>query len=140
MLVNFYSSLGYVVLTYDKRGVGASKGVYQEFPSDRNVENLAGDAIGAVRVLAARKDVDPSRVGLVGASQAGWIIPRAAARSPLVKLRRRRRGAGRLGRRAGPVRGSYRRRARTTRRRLRSTSSSLAPSRAASTRARTWRS
>jgi alpha-beta hydrolase superfamily lysophospholipase len=26
MLVNFYSSLGYVVLTYDKRGVGASKG------------------------------------------------------------------------------------------------------------------
>jgi uncharacterized protein len=86
MLVNFYSSLGYVVLTYDKRGVGASKGVYQEFPSVRNVENLAGDAIGAVRVLAARKDVDAGRIGLAGASQAGWIIPRAAARSPLVKF------------------------------------------------------
>ena len=39
-----------------------------------------------MRVLAARKDVDPSRIGLVGASQAGWIIPRAAARSPLVKF------------------------------------------------------
>jgi alpha-beta hydrolase superfamily lysophospholipase len=86
LLVNFYSSLGYVVLTFDKRGVGASKGVYQEFPSERNVENLAGDAIGALRVLATRKDVDASRIGLVGASQAGWIISRAAARSPLVRF------------------------------------------------------
>ena len=86
MLVNLYTSLGYVVLTYDKRGVGASKGSYQEFPSERNVENLAGDAIGALRVLAARKNVDPARIGLAGASQAGWIIPRAAARSPLVKF------------------------------------------------------
>ena len=84
LLVNFYSALGYVVLSYDKRGVGASGGVYHEYPSPQNVENLAGDAIGALRVLAAREDVDPARIGLVGGSQAGWIIPRAAARSPLV--------------------------------------------------------
>jgi dipeptidyl aminopeptidase/acylaminoacyl peptidase len=37
LLVNFYSSLGYVVLTYDKRGVGDSGGTYQEFPSTANV-------------------------------------------------------------------------------------------------------
>jgi pimeloyl-ACP methyl ester carboxylesterase len=60
--------------------------VYQEFPSPANVQNLAGDAIGALRTLSARKDVDPARIGLVGASQAGWIIPRVAARSPLVKF------------------------------------------------------
>ncbi len=84
LLVNFYSSLGYVVLTYDKRGVGGSGGVYQEFPSPQNIDRLAGDALGALRVLAARKDVDPARTGLVGGSQAGWIIPRAAARSALV--------------------------------------------------------
>lgn len=83
LIVNFYSSLGYVVLTYDKRGVGSSGGVYQEFPSETNVNNLAGDAIGALKLLAARKDVDPARLGLHGASQAGWIIPRIAARSTL---------------------------------------------------------
>lgn len=84
--VNFYSSLGYAVLTYDKRGVGDSTGTYQEFASPQNIRNLACDAVGAVRALAARKDVDPARIGLVGASQAGWIIPRAAAMSPLVRF------------------------------------------------------
>jgi uncharacterized protein len=84
LLVNFYSALGYVVLTYDKRGVGDSGGTYQEFPSSGNVQNLAGDAVGALRALAARADVDAGRMGLVGGSQAGWIIPRAAAMSSLV--------------------------------------------------------
>jgi len=51
-----------------------------------NLDNLAGDAAGALRVLGARRDVDPARVGLVGGSQAGWIIPRAAAKSPLVRF------------------------------------------------------
>lgn len=86
LLVNVYSSLGYVVLTYDKRGVGDSGGAYQEYPSPANVQNLAGDAAGALRVLAGRKDVDRSHIGLVGGSQAGWIIPRAAAISPLVRF------------------------------------------------------
>ena len=84
LLVNFYSSLGFVVLTYDKRGVGDSTGFYSENPTPANVDNLAGDAVGALRALAARRDVDPARLGLVGGSQAGWIIPRAAAKSPLV--------------------------------------------------------
>lgn len=86
LLVNFYSALGYVVLTYDKRGVGDSGGTYQEFPSPQNIRNLAGDAVGAARALAARKEVDRERIGLVGGSQAGWIIPRAAALSPLVRF------------------------------------------------------
>lgn len=86
LLVNFYSSHGFVVLTYDKRGVGASGGTYLESATPSNVENLAGDAIAALRVLSTRKDVDPERIGLAGGSQAGWIVPRAAARSPLVRF------------------------------------------------------
>ena len=84
LLVNFYSALGFVVLTYDKRGVGDSTGFYVERATAANLDSLAGDAAAALRVLAARRDVDATRVGLVGASQAGWIIPRAAAKSPLV--------------------------------------------------------
>jgi dienelactone hydrolase len=86
LLVNFYSALGYVVLSYDKRGVGDSTGLYVERATPVNVDNLAGDAVGALRVLGARRDVDPTRLGLVGGSQAGWIIPRAAAKSPLVRF------------------------------------------------------
>jgi hypothetical protein len=86
MLVNFYSSLGYAVLSYDKRGTGDSSGFYVERATAANVDNLAGDADAALRVLAARKDVDAARLGLVGGSQAGWIIPRAAAKSPLVRF------------------------------------------------------
>jgi uncharacterized protein len=86
LLVNFYSALGYVVLSYDKRGVGDSTGFYVERATAANLDNLAGDAVGALRALAARRDVDPARLGLVGGSQAGWIIPRAASKSPLVRF------------------------------------------------------
>jgi uncharacterized protein len=86
LLVNFYSALGYVVLSYDKRGVGDSTGFYVERATAANLDDLAGDAVGALRVLGARSDVDPARLGLVGGSQAGWIIPRAAAKSPLVRF------------------------------------------------------
>ena len=51
-----------------------------------NIQDLAGDAVGALRTLAGRADVDPERLGLFGGSQAGWIIPRAAALSPLVRF------------------------------------------------------
>ena len=84
LFVNFYVSLGYVVLTYDKRGVGDSTGFYVELATAANIDNLAGDAVAALHVLAGRKDVDPARLGLEGGSQAGWVIPRAAAKSPLV--------------------------------------------------------
>jgi uncharacterized protein len=86
LLANFYSSLGFVVLTYDKRGVGDSTGFYTERATPANIDNLAGDAVGALRTLAARRTVDPARLGLVGGSQAGWIIPRAAAKSPLLRF------------------------------------------------------
>jgi pimeloyl-ACP methyl ester carboxylesterase len=86
LLVNFYSALGFVVLSYDKRGVGDSTGFYVERATAANLDNLAGDAVAALRVLGARRDVDAARLGLAGGSQAGWIIPRAAARSPLARF------------------------------------------------------
>jgi pimeloyl-ACP methyl ester carboxylesterase len=71
---------GLVVLSYDKRGVGESEG--ECCPGDTGHFNLlTADAAGAVQVLRTLPEVDPARVGLVGASQAGWIVPGAAVDS-----------------------------------------------------------
>jgi pimeloyl-ACP methyl ester carboxylesterase len=68
---------GIAVLSYDKRGVGQSEG--ECCPGDTGHFNLlTADVVGAISVLRARTDIDPNRVGLAGASQAGWIAPRAA--------------------------------------------------------------
>lgn len=83
LYVNLYISLGFAVLSYDKRGVGDSTGLYVEQATAQNIGNLAGDARAALRLLAARPDVDPARVGFSGGSQAGWVIARAAAAAPL---------------------------------------------------------
>lgn len=68
---------GVAVLLTDKRGSGASQGDWQT----ADFSDLAGDALAGVRFLRARPEVDPARIGLVGLSQGGWIVPLAAARS-----------------------------------------------------------
>lgn len=73
---------GITVLTYDKRGVGASGGTYAgpEVGTNNvdsiNLSLLAKDASAAVNKLQEVTMDLP--VGLVGSSQAGWIIPIAA--------------------------------------------------------------
>jgi pimeloyl-ACP methyl ester carboxylesterase len=79
------ASLGIAVLADDKRGVGQSTGTYPgERASDATIDVLARDAQKEVRYLASLPEIDRSRVGLFGDSQAGWIIALAAAREPLV--------------------------------------------------------
>jgi dienelactone hydrolase len=76
--------LGFAVLAYDKRGAGASSGVYlrsRDTPPDVLLCRLAADAASAFDALAADPDVDRTRLGFFGASQAGWIIPLAAERT-----------------------------------------------------------
>lgn len=78
---------GFAVLRYDKRGVGLSGGSYSGVSlqnSTRMLPELAGDLQAAARFAAARPEIDARRVGLMGASQAGWIIPHAAAGAPEV--------------------------------------------------------
>src|SRR2546423_3934720 len=69
---------GFAVLGYDKRGVGASTGDWHTatFP------DLAGDVVAAFEYLKTRPDIDRTRIGLLGWSQAGWVMPLAAARAP----------------------------------------------------------
>ena len=79
-----FLSMGLAVLTYDKRGVGQSTGTYVNVGTARSIEIfdlLADDALAGVAALKARRDIDARRVGLGGASQAGWIVPLAASKS-----------------------------------------------------------
>ncbi len=80
----YFASHGFVALSYDKRGVGSSGGEYVGVGirnSAQVLPELAADALAGVRFLRSHDRVDPSRIGLVGFSQAGWIIPIAAAQS-----------------------------------------------------------
>ena len=76
-IVQFLLSHGMALLGYDKRGVGESTGDWHA----ASLEELAADAIAAVKFLKTRKEIDPARIGVFGASQGGWVAPLAAARS-----------------------------------------------------------
>ena len=80
-------SRGVAVLAYDKRGVGGSTGEYTSIGpanSERMFDLLAADALAGVEALATRPEIDTTRIGIVGVSQAGWIVPLAASRSERV--------------------------------------------------------
>jgi dipeptidyl aminopeptidase/acylaminoacyl peptidase len=75
-----FTQAGFAVFSFDKRGVGESGGTC--CPGDHGHFNLAtADVVGAIDAVRRRSEIDPSRVGLFGASQAGWIAPRAAVES-----------------------------------------------------------
>ena len=76
-----WTAMGFAVLRFDKRGVGESTGVYSEvgaLASSTMIPLLASDIAAAARFLRGRPEIDSRRVGLAGASQAGWILPHAA--------------------------------------------------------------
>jgi hypothetical protein len=68
---------GIAVLSYDKRGVGASSGDWR----DATIDDLAADAGAALDFLRAQPGVRPEGVGLFGHSEGGWVVLRAAASS-----------------------------------------------------------
>jgi dienelactone hydrolase len=68
---------GIAILGYDKRGVGGSTGDW----NTASFEDLAGDVVAAFAYLKTRRDIDPTQIGLLGVSQAGWIMPLAAVRA-----------------------------------------------------------
>jgi dienelactone hydrolase len=83
----YCESIGIAVLAADKRGVGQSGGgtCPGEAATDTTIDVLARDAEADARFLAGLPQVDSARAGLLGDSQAGWIMPLAAAREPAVR-------------------------------------------------------
>lgn len=83
----FFSSLGMAVLIYDKRGTGSSTGVRVDAATGTAMRNtrypdeLAGDALAAMRFLQSRADIDRKRIGFWGSSEGGMLATQVAARS-----------------------------------------------------------
>lgn len=83
---------GIAVLTYDKRGVGESGGVYVG-PSvgtnnidSTNLNLLSSDANEAVKTFRTYLKDKKTQIGLVGFSQAGWIIPITASKNSQIEF------------------------------------------------------
>ncbi len=86
--VSFYTRigvrLGMAVLAFDKRGVGKSGGIYEYFSVNRSkawFDLLASDVEACVQWLNTRPELQGTKKGLLGGSQAGWIMPLAASRT-----------------------------------------------------------
>lgn len=79
------ASIGYVALTYDKRGTGKSDGEEKEW-NRFSFEDLAGDVTAAVRFLSELSFVDTGKIGLHASSQGGWVAPLAASKTRLISF------------------------------------------------------
>lgn len=77
VLAHHFARQGIAVLRYDDRGVGGSTGRI----SDSTTEDFAADALAAVALLAAREDIRPSQIGLLGHSEGAIAAAIAASRS-----------------------------------------------------------
>jgi len=80
VLADHLARRGIAALRFDERGAGASSGD----PSAATSADYAGDAMAGVRLLRARDEIDPARVGILGHSEGGTVAALAAAASPSV--------------------------------------------------------
>jgi pimeloyl-ACP methyl ester carboxylesterase len=69
---------GLAVLTFDKRGCGASTGSWLK----SSLDDMASDARTLFDWLEAREEIDRGSIGVVGVSQGGWVGPLLAAARP----------------------------------------------------------
>jgi uncharacterized protein len=68
---------GVAALIYDKRGVGDSTGDH----ATATFDDLTADALAGAELLARHPGIDHTNVGLLGYSQGGWIVAKAAQRN-----------------------------------------------------------
>jgi pimeloyl-ACP methyl ester carboxylesterase len=68
---------GIAVVRYDDRGWAESTG-----DPNGTTKDFASDALAVLRFVAARDDIDPKRVGIIGHSEGAMIAPMLAAAHP----------------------------------------------------------
>lgn len=75
VLADYLTRQGFVVLRYDDRGVGKSKGDFKTATS----LDFATDTEAALDFLRKNREVDTSKIGLIGHSEGGLIAPIVAS-------------------------------------------------------------
>lgn len=76
-MINTLLDAGIGVFSWDKPGVGTSSGNWLH----QTMDDRANEALAALRAVSARDDVNAGRVGFLGFSQAGWVLPRVVHRT-----------------------------------------------------------
>lgn len=64
-----FPKTGIGVFYYDPRGVGKSDGRWGR----TSLNDFADDALAAIEFLSQRKEVDPSRIGIIGHGEDAWV-------------------------------------------------------------------
>ncbi len=82
-IAEYLSERGFVVLRYDKRGIGEN-GTILDLNSYANatVQQFQSDAEAALNVLIQQPEVDTGRITIIGHSEGAIIAPRIAAERP----------------------------------------------------------
>ncbi len=70
-LIEIFLRNGYAVFSWDKPGSGESSGELNNWLAERSAILVDG-----IEALAQHPAVEPTRIGLWGISQAGWVMPR----------------------------------------------------------------
>ncbi len=84
--MNLLKAEGYACFIPDKRGVGDSGGSLPEVStgnSKEKIQLLADDLLAAVNYMKNLREISTEQIGLMGGSQAGWVIPLAASQSDI---------------------------------------------------------
>ncbi|MBN1987018.1 MAG: alpha/beta hydrolase [Prolixibacteraceae bacterium] len=77
VIADFLTRHGIAVLRVDDRGVGGSEGNIREATS----EDFAGDVLAGIDFLKTRKEINKTKIGLIGHSEGGLIAPIVASKS-----------------------------------------------------------
>ena len=77
VISDYLTQNGIAVLRFDDRGIAQSTGNHDTATS----EDFAKDVISAVEFLKERKEIDNTKIGLIGHSEGGMIAPLAAVQS-----------------------------------------------------------
>jgi len=76
-LWNYLAKKGIASFSWDKAGVGDSTGNW----GNQSMDERADEVIEAIKMLKKREDIISNKVGLIGYSQAGWVLPIVASKS-----------------------------------------------------------
>ncbi|MTI89726.1 MAG: hypothetical protein FH748_17375 [Balneolaceae bacterium] len=77
-LENIFPQSGIGVMYFSPRGVGSSSGKWQR----TNFQEFAEDAKAAVKYLKQRREIDSSRIGIIGHDEDAWVAQIVAAEIP----------------------------------------------------------
>ncbi len=77
VISDYFTQNGIAVLRFDDRGIAQSTGDHSKATS----EDFARDVLAAINFLQIRKEIDKTKIGLIGHSEGGMIAPLAAIQS-----------------------------------------------------------